>query len=84
MEIPCISTSVAGIPELISSGITGLLVAPSDDGQLAAAIKRLMDDPHLRQRLGASARAFVVENFNLKKNVRKLAEIYECHIPVSS
>ena len=84
MEIPCISTSVAGIPELISSGITGLLVAPSDDGQLAAAIKRLMDDPHLRQRLGASARAFVVENFNLRKNVQKLAEIYECHIPVSS
>ena len=48
MEIPCVTTWITGIPELIRNGIDGLLVAPSDELALAAAIARLMDDPDLR------------------------------------
>ncbi|MCA1615394.1 MAG: glycosyltransferase [Acidobacteria bacterium] len=48
MEIPCVATTVNGIPELIRSGIDGLLVAPSDEEELARAVAALLDDAALR------------------------------------
>jgi glycosyltransferase involved in cell wall biosynthesis len=76
MEIPCVSTYVAGIPELIRSNIDGMLVPPSDDRELASAIKRLMDDPDLRHRLGVAGRRRVMEKYNLDDNVTHLARIF--------
>jgi glycosyltransferase involved in cell wall biosynthesis len=76
MSIPCVSTWITGIPELIRDRIDGWLVPPADEGQLAAAIAHLIDDPHLRRRLGESARARVVENYDLTRNVARLAEVY--------
>jgi colanic acid/amylovoran biosynthesis glycosyltransferase len=76
MEIPCVSTFVAGIPELIRNDIDGILVPPSDDHALAAAIKRLIDDPALRQRLGIAGRRRVMEKYDLDQNVAHLAEIF--------
>ncbi|MGA9722971.1 MAG: glycosyltransferase family 4 protein [Candidatus Binatus sp.] len=76
MEIPCVSTFVAGIPELIRSNIDGILVPPSDDRELASAIKRLIDDPALRHRLGAAGRRRVMEKYNLDRNVAQLAQIF--------
>lgn len=80
-EIPCLSTVIAGIPELIRDGIDGLLVSPSDEQALTAALRRLMDDPELRRRLGTAGRQRVIERFNLEKNVKALAEVYQCHLP---
>jgi colanic acid/amylovoran biosynthesis glycosyltransferase len=76
MEIPCVSTFVAGIPELIRSGIDGILVPPSDECALADAIKRLIDDPALRRRLGVAARRRVMQRYNLEQNITRLAEIF--------
>lgn len=76
MEIPCVSTFVAGIPELIRSEVDGILVPPSDDRELAGAIKRLIDDPLLRRRLGAAGRRRVMEKYNLDRNVTRLAQIF--------
>ena len=76
MEIPCVSTFVAGIPELIRSEIDGILVPPSDDRELAGAIKRLVDDPVLRRRLGVAGRRRVMEKYNLDHNVTRLAQIF--------
>ena len=76
MEIPCVSTFVAGIPELIRSEIDGILVSPSDDSALASAIKRLIDDSSLRHRLGIAARRRVMDKYNLDHNVIHLAEIF--------
>jgi glycosyltransferase involved in cell wall biosynthesis len=77
MEIPCVATRIAGIPELIEEGVDGLLVAPSDSGQLAGAIARLMDDPDLRKRIATRARAKVTERYHLRKNVATLARVFE-------
>jgi glycosyltransferase involved in cell wall biosynthesis len=77
MEIPCVSTSVAGIPELIRDSVDGLLVAPSDEDGLAAAIGRLMDDGELRLRLGAAGRRRVIEKYDLRTNVARLATAFE-------
>ena len=76
MEIPCVSTRVTGIPELIRDEVDGLLVTPGNDEELAAAIARLMDDPELCRRLGESARRQVIENFNLDRNTAQLAAIF--------
>jgi colanic acid/amylovoran biosynthesis glycosyltransferase len=76
MEVPCISTFVAGIPELVRNEIDGILVSPSDDQELASSIGRLIDDPKLRRRLGAAGRQRVIEKYDIDRNVARLAEIF--------
>jgi glycosyltransferase involved in cell wall biosynthesis len=76
MQIPCVTTTIAGIPELIRDGIDGLLVAPGDADALAEALGRMMDDASLRNRLALSGRARVLENYNLARNVETLAAVF--------
>jgi glycosyltransferase involved in cell wall biosynthesis len=75
MEIPCVTTHITGIPELIRNGIDGLLVAPSDLEALVGALARLMDDEALRKRIAVSGRARVLEFHNLRRNAEELAAI---------
>ena len=77
MEIPCISTWIAGIPELIRNGVDGLLVAPSDTEAFAAAIRRLITDVELRHTLGAAGRLRILDRFDLRKNASALARLFE-------
>ncbi len=77
MEIPCVTTRITGIPELIEHGRDGLLTAPSDVGGLADAIAKLMDDPQLRQRLGKNGRQRVLRDYDLSINVERLAGIFQ-------
>ncbi len=81
MEIPCIATSINGIPELISDGRDGLLVAPSDVDGLAAAITRLIEDPALRRTLGAAGRLRVQQAYELARSADHLAEIFHTRLP---
>lgn len=74
--IPCVTTRITGIPELIRDGIDGLLVAPSDAGELAAALASLMDDPELRTDLAHNGRARVAEKYNLTRNIDRLGEVF--------
>jgi glycosyltransferase involved in cell wall biosynthesis len=74
--LPCVTTHIAGIPELIRDGVDGLLVPASDLEGLVNALARLMDDEPLRQRLAQSGRARVVEEYNLQRNIEKLAAIF--------
>ncbi len=76
MEIPCVTTRITGIPELIRDEVDGLLVTPSSEQELAAAIARLCDDPQLRKRLGKSARGRVLEEYDLHRNTEHLAAIF--------
>jgi colanic acid/amylovoran biosynthesis glycosyltransferase len=76
MEIPCVTTHIAGSPELIRDGEDGLLVPPSDLEALVQALARLIDDPALRRRLARSGRARVVEHYDLRRSVERLAQIF--------
>lgn len=80
MEIPCVTTHITGIPELIRHGQDGLLVAPSDREGLRAAIARLIDDPELRRTLGSNARQRVLEAYDLARNVQHLAGIFRARL----
>ena len=80
MGVPCITTHITGIPELIRDGIDGLLVAPSDLDALTAALGRLMDDEAMRARLAQSGRERVMERYDLRRNVEKLGKAFEEHV----
>jgi len=69
--LPVISTPVAGIPELVVDGETGLLVEPGDVEGIGAAIEKLRD-PGLRERLAEVGRARVVADFDSTTTVRPL------------
>jgi glycosyltransferase involved in cell wall biosynthesis len=55
--VPVVATDVPGIREVVRNGVTGLLVPPGDAAALAVAIRRIVDDAELRQRLILTARA---------------------------
>jgi glycosyltransferase involved in cell wall biosynthesis len=76
MEIPCVSTFVGGIPELIESGVDGILVPPSDAKVLATAIGKLACDRDLRLRMGKAAREKIVRDYNLSTNIGRLAGVF--------
>ena len=80
MEVPCVSTCIAGIPELIRDGLDGLLVPASSTDALASAIQRLIEDPPLRRRLGVAGRMRVCEFYNLSQNVLSLASVFNQHL----
>ncbi len=80
LQLPCVTTRITGIPELIRDGIEGLLVAPSDAHELAEALARLMDDPGLRAQLGAAGRKRVLSNYDLTRNLPRLAEIFRARL----
>ncbi len=80
MQVPCVTTWITGVPELIRDGIDGLLVPPSDVEALAGAISLLMDDPALRLRIGEAGRRRVIDKYHLRKNTEHLAEVFWAHL----
>jgi glycosyltransferase involved in cell wall biosynthesis len=73
--LPVISTSVAGIPELVQHNLNGLLAAPHDVDQLAAGILALLLDPDLRRRLGRAARS-TAEQFDVNRSAAHLKTLF--------
>ncbi len=80
MEISCITTHITGIPELITSGKDGILVAASDIEALAEAIALLMDNPNLRLQIGKTGRQRVLKDYELQRNTERLADIFRRHL----
>ena len=75
--LPVVSTAVAGIPEVVRDGQTGLLVPPADAPALGAALERLLDDPGLRARLGEAARTAVLPRFGVDGYVAAVTALYD-------
>lgn len=71
-----VSTRVSGIPELVAHERTGLLVDPGDADGLALALHRLLADAGLRERLGAAARAHVLESFEAGSQTERLLSYF--------
>lgn len=74
--VAVVASEVAGIPQVISSGETGLLVPEKDPEALAAAIVRLLREPELRARLGQEARKRVEEKLNWPAVARQFERVY--------
>jgi glycosyltransferase involved in cell wall biosynthesis len=77
-RVPIVATAVDGTPEVISDGDTGLLVAPGNSDQVAAAIIRLARSEELRQRLsGAAYRRVTSGSFEIAQMLAELEEVYQ-------
>jgi glycosyltransferase involved in cell wall biosynthesis len=61
--IPVVATAVNAVPDLVIPGVTGLLVRPCRPGQLAAAVRVLLDSPATAARMAAVARARVADQY---------------------
>ena len=72
-----VATRVGGIPEVIDDGVEGLLVPPGDPASLARAVRRLLDDPDQRERLGSAARRRQQAFFRLDQTTAVLQQLYE-------
>jgi glycosyltransferase involved in cell wall biosynthesis/GT2 family glycosyltransferase len=77
LGLPCIATNINGTPEAIRHGSNGWLVPPRDAAALADAILALMQDPALRQRLGALARRDALATFELQQAAANTLHVYQ-------
>lgn len=75
--LPCVSTRIAGIPELIEDGRSGFLTSPSSLEELTARLRELIHDPELRTRLATNGRKRVCEAYDLNRNIGGLAELFQ-------
>jgi glycosyltransferase involved in cell wall biosynthesis len=57
--VPVVATAVGGVPEVVHDGTNGLLVPPGRPDELAAAMRRILEEPGLRERLAAQAKPSV-------------------------
>ncbi|ROP26746.1 glycosyltransferase family 4 protein [Pseudokineococcus lusitanus] len=72
--LPVVSTRIDGIPELVEDQVSGLLCTPGDHSGLVSAIRDLLQAPERRARMGAAARARVLDAFDSSREVVRLEE----------
>jgi glycosyltransferase involved in cell wall biosynthesis len=76
--VPVVATTGGALPEVVGvNGETGLLVEPNSPDALVDAIRRLLDDSALRERLGAAGRERVMQRFTWQVTARGTAACYE-------
>ena len=75
--LPVVATAVGGVPEIASTEENALLVAPNDTEGFAHALRRLLTDGELAQKLGGAAALHVREKFSPATQARSLLQIYQ-------
>ena len=73
--LACVAGRSGGSHEAVLDGQTGYVVAPRDHTAVAGALRRLLDDPALRARLGAAARAHAEADWSYDRRVEPLAAL---------
>ena len=76
-EIPMIATNIPGTNEAVYDGVSGLLVPHGDDAALAQALKRLLTDPALRERVVAGGKKILAEKFSWHAHLATLLSTLE-------
>lgn len=84
--VPAVSVRLAGIPELVEEGRSGLLVPPGDWASFGEAVERMIQDPGLRSRFAEGARQHSAARFNPEENYGRLlgALVEGCRSPRSN
>jgi glycosyltransferase involved in cell wall biosynthesis len=74
--IPAVSTAVGSVPEVVTDGVDGFLIAPGDTAALERVLRRLLHDPELASRVGAAARETVRLRFAADRVLARLERVY--------
>lgn len=76
--LPIIACNVASIPEIVTDGVSGILVPPKNTEALSDAMTRLLKNPKLRANMGQAGRQIFLKNFQFDKIVAgKFLPLYE-------
>lgn len=75
MGLPVVSTTVSGIPELITDEV-GRLVPPHSPAALAEALASLLEQPELRARLGRAGPTLVRSAFDVRRSAEQMAQLF--------
>ena len=76
MEIPAVSTRLAGTPEVIIDGQTGYLVEPGNADALANAIARLWSDQVTYHKMASTGRAMMTERFDKQQQFKQFLNVF--------
>jgi glycosyltransferase involved in cell wall biosynthesis len=74
--LPPVITDIPANRQLVDPGVQGIAVPVGDTEALGGAFSRLFSDPALRLRLGAAARAKVVENYSTELVVQRYEQLF--------
>lgn len=77
LEKPLVASRGGAVPEIVIDRRTGLLFEPGDPGALADALRTLLADPALGQRMGREGRRRLDTEFSIEKNIRQTESLYE-------
>lgn len=77
MGLPVVSFATGGIPEAVAHGKTGFLAPEGDAKRLASYILQLLSNKELWQKFSTEGQKRAREHFNLRKQTKKLEEIYK-------
>lgn len=75
--VPIVGTRIAGVPEQVEDGVTGLLVDPGDEIGLADALSGLLVDTHRAREMGQRGRERALERFSTASHVSRIVDLYE-------
>ncbi len=75
--LPVVASNIGGVPEVLISEKTGILVPPGRAEKLSQAIIRLAENAELRRTMGQAGRKMVAEKFRWEVSLDKMAELYE-------
>jgi glycosyltransferase involved in cell wall biosynthesis len=74
--LPCVVTSVGGVPDTLADGQEGIVVPPGNPELLAEGIQKLLDDTELRNKYGKAARDRVLRDFSIDSLVATCRQVY--------
>jgi glycosyltransferase involved in cell wall biosynthesis len=74
---PVVGSAISGIPELVRHEVNGLLVDAAYPQRMEAAIRRLVEDPALRERLGKAGRETVQKRFDVRRTTQSLIALLD-------
>lgn len=74
---PIVATTTGGIPEVVTNGVDGILVAPENSVALADCVAELINDPEKLKSFKDKGRQKVIERFEFEEMTRKYEAVYE-------
>ena len=74
---PVVTTDSVGCRDTVVDGKNGYMIPIKDSDALAMALKKLIDNPELRQTMGKNAREFAVKRFDIKDVVKVHMDVYD-------
>lgn len=82
MEVPVIATDVGGTAEIVTDGVTGILIKPRDIPELARKVESFLEEPERFRNMAKRGRTTIQNNFDHSTRAQKLAHVYSSMLNV--